>query len=316
MAQPGHQVLPIGGHIVATAREPCPTGTLYAEQCHAILSNTGCKATVRDRGRGAGRELVVTGPTLTLDQGWQLAKDFINGNAPMPSRTAPVSGDSSTLGARPKVSSPKPQPAPTFLKARAKFPAKAMPTSMAMAKQAPQGGASSSSASSSSTQPVASSSAQPGASSSAQPGASSSAQPGASSGHGVLSPGVVLEDGYGDNDYDGFLDSFHDVWEMVQRDVPFHESWQHEVPFWPWHYWEALTLQYPDATQSMMAGRLPPEIFEDRHVSTGGDPVYVGGPCMAETVSVAHPHSRPSLRSILAAPILGEFAVLYSHRLL
>eukprot|EP00959_Pyramimonas_sp_CCMP1952_P473977 9502666-Pyramimonas_sp.AAC.2 len=72
---------PVFGPIAVT-RHPLPVGTITAAQAQWIWRQTWCKACVRDRGRGGGREIVVTGRSSLLQYGYNARLQFVSSNGP------------------------------------------------------------------------------------------------------------------------------------------------------------------------------------------------------------------------------------------
>ncbi|CAK0898859.1 unnamed protein product, partial [Prorocentrum cordatum] len=79
---------------VAAVKEPLAEGTLTSAQSEAILRDHSCKANVRDRQRGEGRQLFVVGRSSNIKAAYQAARAAIAENG--------------TTGGR----SPQAQPAP------------------------------------------------------------------------------------------------------------------------------------------------------------------------------------------------------------
>eukprot|EP00959_Pyramimonas_sp_CCMP1952_P076003 1588341-Pyramimonas_sp.AAC.1 len=65
---------------IAQLRQQIGKGTVTSIQSKVVLANTWCKCSVRDRGRGGGRELFLIGRKSRLDWGLQCAMMFVEAN--------------------------------------------------------------------------------------------------------------------------------------------------------------------------------------------------------------------------------------------
>ena len=65
---------------VACVKESVASVTLTSLQCHMIYSATWCKASVRDRGRGNGRMLMIVGRSDNLHVAWIVASQVMAAN--------------------------------------------------------------------------------------------------------------------------------------------------------------------------------------------------------------------------------------------
>eukprot|EP00959_Pyramimonas_sp_CCMP1952_P271883 5684792-Pyramimonas_sp.AAC.1 len=75
---------------VAVTKEPLPCGTLTSAQAAKILADHKVKVTVRDRGRGGGRDLQCVGRSGNLASARLAALEVIEANGRAGGRKAPL----------------------------------------------------------------------------------------------------------------------------------------------------------------------------------------------------------------------------------